>query len=44
MVPNDIITNVRRFTKVNTSQYPDSDAYKDLNNVKDEIYNALVNS
>ncbi len=41
--PAVMITNMRRFAHVNTTQYPDADAYKDLNHMKDEIWNKVVN-
>ena len=41
--PSVMITNARRFAHVNTTQYSDSDAYKDLNHMKDELWNKVVN-
>jgi len=40
--PAVMITNARRFAHVNTTQYSDSDAYKDLNHMKDELWNKVV--
>lgn len=40
--PAQIITDVRRFANVTTTQYSDASAYLDLNKVKDEIWNRVV--
>jgi len=41
--PAVMITNARRFSRVSIAQYPDVDAYKDLNSLKDELWNKVVN-
>jgi len=40
--PQSIIDQMRRRVKVDTSQYTDADALKDLNTLKDEFWSALI--
>lgn len=40
--PAQIVSDVRRFAHVNTTQYVDADAYLDLNKVKDDLWNRIV--
>jgi hypothetical protein len=44
MIPSEIIAQMRRVVKVDTSQYTDTNALIDLNTLKDDFWSAIVTS